>query len=32
LAAKPLVFGIGYSTQRIDTSIPQPHDIQMDRS
>jgi 5,10-methenyltetrahydrofolate synthetase len=30
-AAKPLVIGIGYSTQRIDTIHPQPHDIRMDR-
>jgi 5,10-methenyltetrahydrofolate synthetase len=30
LPAKPLVIGIGYSTQRIDTIHPQPHDIPMD--
>jgi 5-formyltetrahydrofolate cyclo-ligase len=28
---KPLVIGIGYSSQRIDTIHPQPHDIRMDR-
>ncbi|QKC77533.1 5-formyltetrahydrofolate cyclo-ligase [Mesorhizobium erdmanii] len=28
---KPLVIGVGYEMQRIDTIYPQPHDIPMDR-
>jgi 5,10-methenyltetrahydrofolate synthetase len=28
---KPLVIGVGYAMQRIDTIRPQPHDIPMDR-
>jgi 5-formyltetrahydrofolate cyclo-ligase len=27
---KPLVIGVGYAMQRIDTIHPQPHDIAMD--
>ena len=31
LPAKPLVIGLGYASQAIDTIYPQPHDIAMDR-
>lgn len=31
LPAKPLVIGVGYSSQAIPTIYPQPHDIPMDR-
>ena len=31
LPGKPLVIGVGYSSQRIATIHPQPHDIAMDR-
>lgn len=31
LPAKPLVIGVGYSSQAISTIYPQPHDIPMDR-
>lgn len=31
LPAKPLVIGVGYSSQAIATIYPQPHDIAMDR-